>query len=404
MKYDFDRVIDRQGTNTIKWEYKQSRGNPAVIEHTDEFFGEDRVLPMWIADMDFVSPKPVVDALVSRAQHGIFGYTGSPESYYAAVVRWMQKRHQWEIHPEWIVSTPGVVPAINMLVRTFISPGEKVLLQPPVYYPFYRAVERNGGEIVRNPLRYEAGVYRMDFDDLSQKIRDNPVKMAILSSPHNPVGRVWQREELIRFGEICLERDVMIVSDEIHGDLIQAGYTFTPFASLGQEFAKYSVTCTAPSKTFNLPGLHISNIIIPADQTRERYLKLVNSIGVSGVGPFGIVALEAAYRDGEDWLEQVLAYIQDNYRYLVDYFERYIPRIKVVPLEGTYLVWLDCRQLGLSNNELKSLFLDEARVYLDEGTLFGAEGGGFERINIACPRATLAEALERIRNAISRIS
>jgi cystathionine beta-lyase len=358
---------------------------------------------MWVADMDFPCPGPVVDALVERAQHRIFGYTSPTESYYGAIVNWMKKRHGWEIEPEWICTTPGVVPALNMLVKTYISPGDSVLIQTPVYYPFNKAVENSDGVLVTNSLIYEDGRYSMDFADLEEKTKDPQVKMAILCSPHNPVGRVWIRDELVRFGEICINNNVLVVSDEIHGDLILDGFVFTPFAGISEAFAQNSITCTAPSKTFNLAGLKTSNIIIPNEQVRSRYKKTLERTGLRGVGAFGVVALEAAYNHGEEWLAQVLDYIMGNLRCLEEYIAEHLPQITVVPLEGTYLVWLDCRRLGLGKLELEQVMLKEAKVYLDEGYIFGIEGEGFERINIACPRSVLVEALERIRKVIERM-
>jgi cystathionine beta-lyase len=404
MNYNFDAEVDRRNSGSLKWEFIQSEKDPLKWEHTDRFFGENRILPMWVADMDFPCPKPVVDAVVARAEHGIYGYTMPAPTFHQSVVRWMRRRHGWEIAPEWICITHGVVPALNMLVRGFVSPGDKVLIQPPVYYPFYSAIENNGAELAVNPLIHEDGRYRMDFADLEAKCRDPKVKLAILCSPHNPVGRVWSKEELLRFGEICIDNDVLVVSDEIHGDLIYSGHTFTPFANVSEAFAQNSVTCTAPSKTFNLAGLQTSCIVIPNGHLRSRFEGTLQSSGIFGVGSFGAVALQAAYDHGEEWLAQLLEYLEGNLHYLEQYVAERIPQIAVVPPEGTYLVWLDCRGLGLDKWELKQLMLEGARVYLDEGFLFGPEGEGFERINIACPRALLVEALDRIRVAIGRLS
>jgi cystathionine beta-lyase len=404
MKYDFDTEIDRGGTFSCKWESIQGEEDLLQWHHTDRCFGEDRTLPMWVADMDFACPQPVIDALVARARHGIYGYTVATEAYTDAVVRWMRRRQGWEVAPEWICTTPGVVPALNMLVSTFVAPGQKVLIQTPVYYPFFSAVENNRAGLVTNPLVYEDGRYRMDYADLEAKVRDPQVVMAILCSPHNPVGRVWRREELIRFGEICFANDVLVVSDEIHGDLTFQGHPFTPFAGISGEFAQRSIICTAPSKTFNLAGLHVSNIVVADGDLRCRFEKTLRAHGLFGIGAFGVVAAQAAYECGEEWLDQVLDYIAGNRALLEEYVARHIPEITVIPPEGTYLVWLDCRKLGLDKLELKRLMLDEARVYLDEGFIFGPEGKGFERINIACPRALLVEALERIEAAIHNAS
>jgi cystathionine beta-lyase len=403
MKHSFDAKVDRKGTNSVKWEFIQRGDDEHHLDHTDRFFGENNILPMWVADMDFRCPEPVVKALIARAQNGIYGYTAPTDAFYQSVVSWMARRHGWKIAPSWICITPGVVPALNMLVRTFISPGEKVLIQPPVYYPFYEAIKNNGGEIVTNPLIYENGRYHIDFGDLEQKAKDPRVKMAILCSPHNPVGRVWTREELVRYGEICIKNNMLVVSDEIHGDLIYKGSVFTPFAKISRDFAQHSISCTAPSKTFNIAGLQTSCIIIPNDDLRLRFEGTVHGNGLGLTSVFGTAALQAAYEQGEPWLEQALSYLQANLEYLEAFVAEHIPQIDVVRPEGTYLVWLDCRRLGLDKLELKRLMMEDARVYLDEGFIFGPEGEGFERINIACPRSILAEALDRIGNAIAAL-
>ena len=400
MKYDFDQEMNRQGTHAVKWEFVQAGESLVHWEATNRALGENRVLPMWVADMDFPCPQPVVQALIARAAHGIYGYTDKTDAYCEAVVNWMQKRHGWRIAAEWICTTPGVVPALHMLVRTLVAPGDKVLIQPPVYRPFFNAIQNHGAQLVANPLIYENGRYRMDYADLEEKVQDPKVRMAILCSPHNPVGRVWARDELARFGDICLENNILIVSDEIHGDLIYRGHTFTPLASISEELAQRAIICTAPSKTFNMAGLQTSNILIPNEDLRARFKQALHSDGWSGMNAFGVVAVQAAYNSGEEWLEEVLDYIEDNLRYLQDYVSQHIPLITVVPPEGTYLVWLDCRRLGLDKWELKRLMFDEARVYLSDGFIFGVEGEGFQRINIACPRSLLVKALERIKKAI----
>jgi cystathionine beta-lyase len=399
----FDEEIDRRGTNSLKWEFAQQEEDPLRWEQTDRFFGEGRILPMWVADMDFCCPEPVVKALVARAQKGIYGYTFPTDSFYQSVVGWMARRHRWEIAPQWICITPGVVPALNMLVRSFISPGDRVLIQPPVYYPFYSAIENNGGEVVTNPLIYEGDRYRTNYADLAEKAKDPQVKMAILCSPHNPVGRVWTKDELLHFGDICIKNNVLVVSDEIHGDLVYKGHRFTPFAKISHDFAQHSITCTAPSKTFNLASLLTSCIVIPNDDLRSRFMKILLSNGLILASSFGVVAPQAAYDHGEEWLEQVLIYLQANLEYLETYVAEHIPQIRVVKPEATYLVWLDCRRLGLDRSALERLMREEAKVYLDEGYIFGQEGEGFERMNIACPRSVLAEGLDRIRRAIDRL-
>jgi cystathionine beta-lyase len=356
---------------------------------------------MWVADMDFRCPEPVIKALVARAEHGIYGYAAATNAFYQSVVRWMERRHGWQIDSDWICLSPGVVPALNILVRTFASQGKKVLIQPPVYYPFYGAIENNESQLVINPLVLENGRYRMNFEDLESKCSDPQVKMAILCSPHNPVGRVWTRDELSKFGRICIDNDVLVVSDEIHGDIILHDYVFTPFAMIGETFAQNSVTCIAPSKTFNLAGLQTSCIIIPNHDLRKRFKKALLSNGLFGVNTFGAVALQAAYDGGEEWLQEVLKYVEGNLECLEAYVAENIPELDVIRPEGTYLVWFDCRKLQLEKMELRRLMFEQARVYLDDGFIFGPEGEGFERINIACPRKVLVEALDRIRQAIS---
>lgn len=400
MKYDFDSPVNREHTNSVKWDFHFENAHPVRWDDTYSKHGSDRVLPLWVADMDFVCPKPVVDALVKRAMHGIFGYTRETTAYYDAVQNWFRRRQGWNIDPRWITITPGVVPAVNLLVQAFAKPSEKVIIQTPVYYPFYSAVEGNECVVVRNPLLYENGRYCIDFEDLEKSAADPAVRMMIISSPHNPVGRVWTREELNRMGKICQNNDILMVSDEIHSDLILPGSSFTPFTLAGEGFEDFSVICTAPSKTFNIAGLRTSNIVIANDSTRRTFRKTLNRTGVHGISPFGMDALIAAYNEGEEWLEQVLAYIWNNYMFLKSFIEEQIPEIDVIPLEGTYLVWLDCRRLGLDAKALESMMLEKAHLYLDEGYIFGPEGEGFERINIACPRSLLEEALIRMRDVI----
>ncbi len=403
MSYNFDEEISRKGTSSIKWEFLFENFQPVYGDHADPKYGHDRILPMWVADMDFRGPPAMIEALVARAQHGIFGYSLATDGYYEAVMGWMEQRYGRSLNKEWFVITPGVVPAINMMLETFLQPGEKVLVQRPVYYPFFTAIENNGGVIVSNSLVYENGRYHMDFADLAEKAADPEVTIAILCHPHNPVGRVWTAEELARFGQICLENNVMVISDEIHCDLIYQDQTFTSFATLGPEFEGNSIVCTAPSKTFNIAGLKTSNIIIPKKEWREKLGLTLMRHGLMGSNVFGLVATEAAYRYGAEWLAAVMAYVQDNYRFMVDYLAEHLPQLKVVPPEGTYLVWVDCRALGLDPQARKALMMGEAKVFLDEGEMFGPEGEGFERFNIACPRSILAEALDRIRTAVANL-
>ncbi len=403
MIYNFDLELDRRHSNSVKWEFFREDAASGQHLHSEDAFGDGRVLPMWVADMDFAAPQPVVDALARRAAHPIYGYAMPGDSYFAAVSGWMQRRHGWPVEREWIVPTPGVVPALYMLVRTFAAPGDKALVQPPVYHPFYTAVRHNDVELVCNPLLHDGGRYRMDFDDLAAKLADPAVKLAILCSPHNPVGRVWTAEELRRFGELCLANGVIVVSDEIHGDLVLPGQRFTPFACLGDELAHNSVICTAPSKTFNLAGLKTANILIPNPELRQRFVQTQVRSGLFGMNAFGLAATEAAYAAGDEWLEQALAYLDGNRRALEAFVAERMPQIVVAPLEGTYLAWLDCRRLGLDDGELMRLLHEEARVWPEPGQRFGAEGQGFIRLNIACPRSVLVEALQRIEAAMASL-
>jgi cystathionine beta-lyase len=315
----------------------------------------------------------------------------------------MARRYGYTVENDWILLTPGVVPAVNMLVQAFLKPGEKVLVQRPVYYPFFDAIKNNEGEIVSNTLCFENGRYTMDFDDLAEKTADPAVTLTILCSPHNPVSRVWTEAELTRFGEICIENNVLIIADEIHCDLIYDGFTFTPFAKINDTFARQSIVCAAPSKTFNLAGLKTSNIIIPNQELRKKFAKVLARNGLKGTNAFGIVATEAAYNHGEVWLKETMDYVQANYRFMAAFINEHLPQLKVIQPEGTYLVWIDCRALGLDPKARKKMMMEEAKLFLDEGELFGKEGEGFERINIACPRSILEEALKRLKKVVSRL-
>jgi len=400
MPTNFDVEIDRRHTGSVKWEFVPDPEDPSKRSRTDACFGRNRILPMWVADMDFPSPEPVVNALKERAQHGIFGYTQPDRAYLESVTGWMKKRHGWPVEKSWIVTTQGVVPALHLLVRALARPGDKILIQQPVYYPFFNAIEKNGCRIVSNSLVLTEGQYHMDYDDLESKAADPDVKLAILCSPHNPVGRVWTREELQRFGHICRRNHVQVISDEIHGDLVYPGVTFCPFPLADTAFQENSIVCTAPSKTFNLAGLHTSNIVIPDRKTCQKFKESLLANGLFGINPFGTTACRAAYEQGEPWLEDLLRYLEKSLQAMITLFEKELPEIKVIHPQGTYLVWFDCRSLGLDKHQLRNLFLNQARVFLDEGSLFGPEGDGFQRINIACPRSLLMEALGRIVAAI----
>ncbi|HQE67470.1 MAG: PatB family C-S lyase [Clostridia bacterium] len=390
MKYDFDRIIARNGTNAIKW------------DSLDKTFGATDILPMWVADMDFEAPRPVIDAIVKRAQHGIYGYTSKPESFYYSISSWMEKRHGWHINNEWIEVSAGVVPAISLSVLSYSEPGDKILLQSPVYFPFFSAIESNNRVIVNNQLKYENHQYTIDFEDLEQKLKSG-VKVFILCNPHNPVGRVWSREELEKIGELCVRYNVVIVSDEIHSDLVFGRHIHIPIASISEELAALTVTCMAPSKTFNIAGLYTSAVIISDKALRDKFKKTIHRLEAEAKNLFGIIAFEAAYTHGEEWLEQALPYLEGNLEFLVDYFIAKIPKIKVSKPQGTYLAWLDCRELGMNQKDLVDFFIHKAKVGLNDGAVFGAGGEGFMRLNAACPRSLLEEGLKRIENAVNML-
>ena len=403
MKKFFEQEIDRSRTNALKWEIIQDRDNPEKWIQTDAFFGKNRILPMWVADMDLACPPSVQRALQERAQHPIYGYTLADESYRQAVCSWMERRHGWRIEQDWLVATPGVIPALHVLVREFSAVGQKILIQRPVYYPFFSAIEENGRRIVSNSLVLEGGRYRMDFDDLARKAADPEVAVAVLCSPHNPVARVWSEEEVRKFAEICLENGVLVVSDEIHGDLIYPGNRFAPVGLLEEYLVRNCVICTAPSKTFNLAGLQTANVVIPDAKLRSRFRKALKTIGFIGPSPFGVAACKAAYNGGEQWLDDLLLHLDSNMRLMKREFSKHVPHIPLIDPQGTYLIWFDCRSLGLDAMSLRALMLEKARVFLDEGYIFGPEGEGFERINIACPRSVLQEALDRIITVIQAV-
>jgi cystathionine beta-lyase len=389
MTYNFDQVIDRNPTNSAKWSTRRAR------------FGDEDIIPLWVADMDFPSPTAVTEALKARAEHPIYGYTVPSDGYYEALVKWMEKRNGWKIKREWVCFTPGVVTAIDISVQAYSHPGDKVILQTPVYYPFFSCVLNNGRQIVENPLKLENGRYLMDYEDLEKKI-DARTKMIILCSPHNPIGRVWERSELEKLVEVCIRKDILIVSDEIHSDLIIGNIKHTCVATISDEAACRTVTLTAPSKTFNLAGLKTSNIIISDRKLREAFTNVTSSLSLSA-NIFGLAAAEAAYSKGEAWLEELLEYLRGNFKTLQEYIATKIPELKVYPLEGTYLPWIDCKALGLDDAQLMEFFLRKAKLWLDQGRVFGSQGSGFMRINIACPRSLLLKALDRLEGAVKEL-
>ncbi len=396
MSFCFDEEIPRAGTHSLKWSFRMQGPHLIYSEPEPPLAEPEQLLPLWVADMDFRCAPAIIEAMQKRVAHGIYGYSAATPGYYSTITEWMQRRYNWSVDPDWIVITPGVVPALNLLVQTLLQPGEKVLVQRPVYYPFFSAVQNNGAKLVSSSLLNVAGDYRMDFEDLQRKAADPAVKLAFLCNPHNPVGRVWDRQELLRFGEICHANQVQVVADEIHGDLTHEGYRFTPFASLGPDFQQHSITCTAASKSFNLAGLTTSNIIIADPQIRERFAATLHHNGLLGANTFGLVATEAAYTHGEPWLDAVLAYIGENAAYLRTWLTQHLPGLCMSPLQGTYLAWVDCNALPGSAEARHREIFEQARVYLDDGLLFGPEGRGFERFNLACPRRTLDRALQRL--------
>lgn len=389
MLYDFNRIYDRKSTLSSKWSVK-------------EVFGHDDILPMWVADMDFRVAEPIVQAIKDRLEHPIFGYTRVSPGLYESVIDRLYAKFGWKIEKEWIVITPGVMPAVNTAVLAFTDPGDCVALQSPVYPPFWSAISDNNRQLAVNCLKLSGGRYEIDFEDLKTKFEEGHSKAIVFCNPHNPGGRVWTAEELNKVGEIVTGSGGVVISDEIHCELVMKGHTHTPFASMSRQFEQNSVTCFAPSKTFNIPGFHTSVAIIPNEEMREKFNKARGRI-MGSPNILGLIAMEAAFRHGDQWLEQVLDYIEGNIDYTMDYFSKKIPEIAPMRPEATYLVWLDCRNLGLSAGELKALFVEEARVGLNDGTTFGLGGEGFMRLNVGCPRPILEEGLLRIKNAVRNL-
>jgi cysteine-S-conjugate beta-lyase len=396
MKYDFDTLHSRANTNCAKWDFVKP------------LFGSDDVIPMWVADMDFPTAKPIVEALQKRAAHPFYGYTMGGKGLSEAVANRVLRKFGWKIDPEWVVYTAGVVNALSTAVKALTHPGDEIILQEPVYYPFFSAVKGNGCHINNNPLKFVRGQYQMDFKDLESKFKTEAgmhggasrARAIILCNPHNPIGRLWGKEDLTKLGEIVIGNGATVISDEIHCELLFKGYKHTPFGSLSKDFEKHSIVCMAPSKTFNLAGLGASSIIIP-----DKKLRTAFNEAQSGHGPslFGLVGMETAYNYGDEWLEQLLDYLQGNLDFTMDYFKEHIPSIKVIKPQGTYLLWMDCRALKLDDKALSDFMKSKAKVGLDDGSMFGAGGSGFERINIACPRSLLKQALERIAKAVKAL-
>jgi len=387
LKYDFDTVINRRNTNSVKWESTE----------------EKDILPMWIADMDFKTADPVIKALEKRVQHGVFGYATIPDDYYEAEIRWWLQRHNFNIKKEWIEVTTGIIPSLSAVVQAFTEIGDKVLIQSPVYNYFNSSITNNKCDIVLNELKYNGDFYEIDFNDFEKKASDKKVKVFILCNPHNPVGRVWSTDELKRLGEICLKHDVIVLVDEIHRDLVYKENKHIPFASISKSFLMNSITCTAPSKTFNIAGLKTSNIIVANEEYRKKVNRSLNINETIEPNVFGIEALIAAYNEGEEWLDQLLEYLEGNRDFLTSFINERIPKLKVVKLEATYLIWIDCRSLGISSKELSEKIFEQGNLQINGGQTYGEAGEGFIRMNIACPRELLIEGLERLEKVLKRL-
>lgn len=389
MSYDFDAIIDRRNTACEKWDM------------LEQIFGTDDVLPFWVADMDFAAAPGIAAAVQARACHPVYGYHKKEESFFAAAMDWEKRRHGWALERSWVVNTPGVVASLSAAVLAFTAPGDKIVIQPPVYPPFFTCVTRNGRQLVENPLVERGGRWEMDLAGLERKL-DPAVKLLILCSPHNPVGRVWTRDELLALGELCLRHSVTILADEIHCDLVFSGHRHTPFATLGPEFARASVTFFSPSKTFNIAGTYTSLAALPDPDKRKRYGDLLAALDINEGNLFGLTAAEAAYNTGENWLDSLLPYLEGNADLLADFVRREMPGVKVEKPEGTYLAWLDFRAIFADHAALKQFLIRDAKVGLSDGLAFGRQGEGFARFNFACPRALLEEGLTRIAAAFKK--
>lgn len=391
-KFNFDEIIERRNTDSIKWSKKRLK----------EDFGAEDSIPMWVADMDFKAAPPILDAIVARAKHGVYGYGHISDEFLEAAVAWQKKRNGWIIDKEWILFTPGIIPALNFVLETFCNPGDKVIIQSPVYYPFANIINNNGCHIANNSLLLENGRYEINFPQLEQLARDSRAKIMILCNPHNPVGRVWSEDELKRIGDICIKNNVLVVTDEIHSDLVYPPNHHIPFGKISETFRMNSIVCTSPSKTFNLAGLQLSNIIVPNEKLRK---ELQNKISTIDIDPnsFATVAQIAAYNHGEEWLEKLLVYLQKNLEFLEKFIAKKMPRVKLTRPEATYLAWMDFSDYGLSDQELQTLMQQKAKVAMDDGFIFGTGGEQFQRINFACPKSMLKKALERIEDSLKTV-
>ncbi|WP_314381810.1 MalY/PatB family protein [Segatella buccae] len=379
--FDFDTVINRRGTNSYKWD---------IVKEED-------VIPLWVADMDFKAAPAILEALKKRVEHGVFGYTLVPDSYYEAIINWFARRHNWQIDRSWIIYTTGVVPAVSCAIKALTLPGEKVLIQTPDYNCFFSSIKNNGCEVAENELVRRGDSYEVDFEDFERQCADEKTTVFLLCNPHNPAGRVWTKEELERMNDICLTHGVRVISDEIHCELVMPGHRFTPFAAISDACRDNSVVLNSPTKAFNIAGLQIANIICADPAMRRRIDRAVNINEVCDVNPFGVVALQAAYNESEEWLDSLNHYIWGNYLALKEFIAKELPRLEVARLEGTYLAWVDIKATGLTSDEAYEKLMKEGRVYVNSGTMYGRRAGeGYLRINLACPRATLLEGMKRM--------
>ncbi|MBI9037332.1 MAG: PatB family C-S lyase [Bacteroidales bacterium] len=387
MRYNFDKIIERENTNCVKYDLRK------------QIFGTTDLIPMWVADMDYETPDVIMDAIKKRLEHPILGYSFRPESFYKSIIDWMEIRHQWDVKKEWISFSPGVVPALNMIVLGLSEPLDKIIVQPPVYFPFFTAIENHGRKLINNPLIIKNSRLSIDFNDLNAKIK-NGAKMLFLCNPHNPGGSVWKREELLKIADLCLKNNVVVVSDEIHSDLIFSPHKHIPFASLSKEIADITVTCMAPSKTFNIAGLSTSFLVISNQELLKKYNKTLDNIHVGQGNIFGAIALETAYNQGSKWLDELLDYLKKNIDFVEDFLKNNIPEIKICRPEATYMIWLDCSDLNMDDKILKRFFIKETKIGLNDGSVFGIGGEGFQRMNIACPLSVIEQALFRLKNAL----
>jgi hypothetical protein len=387
MKYDFDEIVNRRGTNSVKWDEAKEEG----------------VIPMWVADMDFKAAPCILDALKKRVDHGVFGYTIVPDSYYKSIISWFERRHQWHIERDWIIYTSGVVPAISAIIKALTEPGDKVLVQTPVYNCFFSSIRNNGCTTAENALVRKGNSYEIDFDSFERLAADEKTKVFLLCNPHNPAGRVWKPEELSRMNDICLRHGVKVIADEIHCELVMPGHVFTPFAAVSKACQDNCITTNSPTKSFNIAGLQIANIITSNAEDRQKIDHAININEVCDVNPFGVIALQAAYNEGEDWIDQLNVYLWENYQALKTFFKDNLPQLEVIDLEGTYLVWVNVQATGMTGNELTEKLLKEGKVFVNRGTMYGkTTGKDYIRINIAMPRSLMLEGLKRMKSVIDK--